>query len=171
MSVNAGVILSTDGERVSRAEIFDYVVILKPDAVRVDDTARIDSFVKIEGGQGVWIGPFVHIASFVHILGGGHCMFEEGSCAASGAKIVTGSNVPGLGHGCSAVAPDAVFSRSSVRICKNATIFANAVILPGVTIGEGAVVASGAVVTKDVPPGEVWGGVPARFLRRVGEWA
>ncbi len=40
-----------------------------------------------------------------------------------------------------------------------------AVILRGITIGDGAIVAAGAVVTKDVAPYEVWGGVPARYLR------
>lgn len=39
------------------------------------------------------------------------------------------------------------------------------IILPGVHIGDGAVIGAGAVVTKDVPPYEVWGGNPARFLK------
>jgi acetyltransferase-like isoleucine patch superfamily enzyme len=39
-----------------------------------------------------------------------------------------------------------------------------AVIMPNVTIGPNSVVAAGAVVTKDVPPGVVVGGVPAKIL-------
>lgn len=39
-----------------------------------------------------------------------------------------------------------------------------AIILPGVTIGRGAVVAAGAVVTKDVAPGMIVGGVPAKVI-------
>jgi maltose O-acetyltransferase len=41
------------------------------------------------------------------------------------------------------------------------------VVLKGVTIGKGSVVASGAVVTKDVPPGVIVAGVPAKVIRRL----
>lgn len=41
-----------------------------------------------------------------------------------------------------------------------------AVIMQGVTIGDGAIIGAMAVVTKDVPPFEVWAGVPAR---KIGE--
>ncbi|HWS23990.1 MAG TPA: DapH/DapD/GlmU-related protein, partial [Anaerolineales bacterium] len=37
-----------------------------------------------------------------------------------------------------------------------------AIILPGVTVGRGAVIAAGAVVTKNVEPGMIVGGVPAK---------
>lgn len=41
-----------------------------------------------------------------------------------------------------------------------------AIILPGIKIGKGAVVAAGAVVTENIPEFEVWGGVPAKFIRK-----
>jgi acetyltransferase-like isoleucine patch superfamily enzyme len=46
---------------------------------------------------------------------------------------------------------------------------AGAIVTDGTTVGAGAVVAAGAVVTQNVAPRTVVGGVPARFLRRVGE--
>ena len=42
-----------------------------------------------------------------------------------------------------------------------------ATVLRGVTIGDGAVIAAGAVVTKDVEPGALVAGVPAKFVRHV----
>lgn len=47
-------------------------------------------------------------------------------------------------------------------------IGANAVVLPGVRVGRGAVVGAGAVVTRDVAPGALVMGVPAREVRRRG---
>ena len=51
------------------------------------------------------------------------------------------------------------------RVCRGASIGSGAVILPGLTIGEGALVAAGAVVTRNVEPGAVVTGCPARFFR------
>lgn len=50
------------------------------------------------------------------------------------------------------------------RACR---IGGGAVLVPGVEIGEEAFVASGAVVTRDVAPGAVVMGVPARVVRQV----
>jgi acetyltransferase-like isoleucine patch superfamily enzyme len=52
-------------------------------------------------------------------------------------------------------------------IRRSARIGGGAVLCPGIEIGEEAFVGAGAVVTKDVPPGVVVVGSPARVLRDV----
>lgn len=47
-------------------------------------------------------------------------------------------------------------------------IGAGSIILSGVTIGSGSVIAGGSVVTRDVPPGSVAGGNPAKVLKSRG---
>ena len=44
-------------------------------------------------------------------------------------------------------------------------IGSRSLIMKGVRIGHGAIIAAGSVVTKSVPPYEIWGGNPARFLK------
>jgi hypothetical protein len=46
----------------------------------------------------------------------------------------------------------------------------NAILLPGIQIGPNAIVAAGAVVTKDVPPGSIVGGSPARVVSSVDSY-
>ncbi len=53
-----------------------------------------------------------------------------------------------------------------VHIGKRVWIGGGAIILAGVTIGDGAVVGAGSVVTKDVDPGQVVVGNPARPIKR-----
>lgn len=146
--------------------IYEPTLILKADKIHIADTSRVDSWVKIEGGEGVTIGKYVHIASYCHLnIGGGTLVMDDYSAAASGAKIITGSNdIEGLS--CSAVAPAEmqIIKRSKVTIGKYAVLFVGAIVLPGVTLGEGAVLAAGGVATKNIPDWEIWGGIPARKM-------
>lgn len=50
------------------------------------------------------------------------------------------------------------------EIFDNVFIGANAIILPNVKIGPNAIIGAGAIVTKDVLPGTIVGGVPARKI-------
>jgi sugar O-acyltransferase (sialic acid O-acetyltransferase NeuD family) len=63
------------------------------------------------------------------------------------------------------VAPNAVLL-GRVWVGAGAYIGANATVLPEIQVGDGAVVGAGAVVTRDVPPGCVVAGNPARILRQ-----
>lgn len=49
------------------------------------------------------------------------------------------------------------------------SVGAHAVIMPGVRIGDESIVAAGALVSMDavIPPGEVWGGIPAKKIKDV----
>ena len=63
---------------------------------------------------------------------------------------------------------DAVNAKNnSILIKNNAFIGGGTYILKGVTIGEKSVIAAGSVVTKSVPNGEIWGGNPAKYIRKI----
>jgi acetyltransferase-like isoleucine patch superfamily enzyme len=62
-------------------------------------------------------------------------------------------------------------NRANVRskpvvIGNNVFVGAHSLILKGVEIGEGSIVGGGSVVTTSIPANEIWGGNPARFIRK-----
>jgi maltose O-acetyltransferase len=56
-----------------------------------------------------------------------------------------------------------------IVIGDNVWIGGGAIVCPGVTIGADSVVGAGSVVTRDIPPGVVAAGNPARVLREIDE--
>lgn len=46
-------------------------------------------------------------------------------------------------------------------------IGARCIIGKGITIGDKSIIAAGSVVTKNIPAGEIWGGNPARFIKKI----
>jgi acetyltransferase-like isoleucine patch superfamily enzyme len=64
-----------------------------------------------------------------------------------------------------------VIKYGRITIHDNCFIGFGTTILPGVSIGPNAITAAGSVVTKDVLAGQVWGGVPAKYICSVEEYA
>lgn len=57
-------------------------------------------------------------------------------------------------------------TNGDVNIGNDVWIGLNATIMSGITIGNGAVIAANAVVTKDIGHYEIWGGNPAKLIRK-----
>ena len=58
-------------------------------------------------------------------------------------------------------------ANAPVTIGDDVFIGMHATILKGVSIGDGAVIGAGSVVTREVPPGVIVAGNPARVIRRI----
>ncbi|WP_067177542.1 sugar O-acetyltransferase [Microtetraspora niveoalba] len=52
-----------------------------------------------------------------------------------------------------------------ITVGADAWLGGGVIVMPGITIGDGAVIGAGSVVTKDVPPGVLAYGNPARVVR------
>lgn len=57
--------------------------------------------------------------------------------------------------------------KGHIKIEDGVFIGCNTVICKPVTIGKYSIIGAGSVVTKDIPSYEIWGGNPARFIRKL----
>ena len=103
-------------------------------------------------GDQCWIGEDCWIDNMAPVTLGSNV------CISQGAYLCTGN------HDWS----DPAFGLmvDAIEIRDGAWVGAKAVLAPGVDIGECAVVVAGSVITQDIPPFEIHGGNPAKFLRR-----
>jgi len=90
-------------------------------------------------------------------------------------KIVIGDNCV-ITHGCVILSHDMSAARMGKPTSQAVTTIedgvfmgVNSVVLPGLRIGNGSIIGAGSVVTRDVPPGVVVAGNPARVLKNLGD--
>ena len=153
---------------------------IAPDVVLGKDV-RIYAFVNLYGctiGDESKIGTFVEIQKGASV--GRRCKISSHAFICEGVTI---DDEVFIGHGVrfsndpyprataagGELQTEADWQVIPTVIRRGASIGSNATILCGVTIGEGAIVGAGSVVTKDVPPGVIVAGNPARILRRIPE--
>lgn len=114
------------------------VEVLLPKGLSLGDRVAVGWFAELDARGGITVGNDTSISSHAKLITGSHDI-DDGAYTADFRPI-------SIGHHC--------------------WIGTGAMVLQGVTVGDGAVVAAGAVVTRDIPAGEVWGGVPAQYIRK-----
>jgi acetyltransferase-like isoleucine patch superfamily enzyme len=128
---------------------------------RIGDETKVGTFVEIQ--KGVVVGARCKISSHSFLCEG--VTIEDEVFVGHGVMFINDIE-PRATTADGALQTEADWSVLPTRVRRGASIGSGAVIMGGVTIGEGALVGAGAVVTKDVGPGEIVAGVPARLLRR-----
>ena len=128
---------------------------------QIGDDSRIGTFVEIQ--KGVCIGRRVKVSSHTFICEG---VTIEDDCFIGHGVMFTNDKYPRATGPAGAPQTEADWQVVPTLIQRGASIGSNATILCGVTVGAGAIVGAGAVVTRNVPPGAIVAGVPARRLRQ-----
>jgi acetyltransferase-like isoleucine patch superfamily enzyme len=148
------------------------------DDVAFGEGVVVHAFANLYGcsiGDGTRVGTFVEVQQGVEI--GARCKISSHSFVCTGVTIEDGVFV---GHGVvfindrtpRATTPDGTpqterdWTLMHTTVERGASIGSGALVLGGLRIGAGALVGAGAVVTRDVDPGEVVVGNPARVLAR-----
>ena len=124
--------------------------------------AKIKSKTIIDIGWFMMCPEKLHIGSHVHI--NRNCMLDARGGLTIGNNVSVSHNVSFVTGSHDFNTPKFDYVDAPIVVEDNVWIGLNATILKGVHIGQGAVVAAGALVTKDIPPFEVWGGVPAKKI-------
>jgi len=148
---------------------------IAPD-VKLGKNVRIYDFTNLYGceiGDDVKIGTFVEIQKGVKV--GNRCKISSHTFICEGVQleddVFVGHNVTFINDRFPRATTDGKLQTEADWVCvptrikRGASIGSGATLLCGVTVGENALVGAGSVVTKDVPPGAVVAGNPARVLK------
>ncbi len=153
---------------------------IAPD-VKLGQNVKLSKFINLYGceiGDESKIGAFVEIQKNANV--GKRCKISSHTFVCEGVTIE--DNVF-IGHGVMFINdsyPRATAADGNLQteadwkvertvVKKGASIGSGATILSNVSIGENAIVGAGSVVTKDVPPGSIVVGNPAKVLRYIDQ--
>jgi acetyltransferase-like isoleucine patch superfamily enzyme len=147
--------------------------------VKLGANVRLAKFINLYGcevGDNTKIGAFVEIQKNARV--GKNCKISSHTFICEGVTI---EDEVFIGHGVTFINdiyPRATSASGALQtetdwkveptlVCRGASIGSGATILARVTIGEGALVGAGSVVTRDVAPGSIVAGNPAKIVRYV----
>lgn len=128
----------------------------------IDDGTKVGTFVEIQ--RGASIGKNCKISSHTFICEG--VAIEDNVFIGHNVTFIN-DRFPRATNPDGSMQTDADWTLEKTLIKKGASVGSSVTILCGVTIGEGAIIGAGSVVTKDVAPGTIVAGNPAKFIKNV----
>jgi acetyltransferase-like isoleucine patch superfamily enzyme len=145
----------------------------------VGDGVRINSSWRANPSGGGQTSTLLNIGQSGHIILGDNVGISNSTIVAH-KKVVIGKNTK-IGVNCVLYdtdfhsvniidrnsLPDKKVKIDPINIGQNVWICGHCIILKGVTIGNGSIIGAGSVVTQDIPPNELWGGNPAKFIKKI----
>jgi acetyltransferase-like isoleucine patch superfamily enzyme len=148
-------------EPINRLRLFWVCKVLK--IMKYNKNSRFQNNVYIGDGDHVSIGDECQINSNVYIQGG-----RIGNCVMIAPDVILLSLV----HHFSSTAIPMIRQERQKHVDpvieNDVWIGTRAIILPGIRIAQGCIIGAGAVVTRDTQPYGIYGGVPARLIRKRG---
>lgn len=128
----------------------------------IGDESKIGTFVEIQ--RGAKVGRRCKISSHTFICEG--VTLEDEVFIGHGVTF-TNDPLPRATTDTGKLQTSADWKCLPTIVKKGASIGSGATLLCGITIGEKSIVGAGAVVTRDVPPGVIVAGNPAKILRKL----
>ena len=139
--------------------IFEFVNLY---GCEIGDESKIGTFVEIQ--KGAKIGRRVKISSHTFVCEG--VVIEDYVFVGHGVTFIN-DRYPRSTTAGGELQTEKDWKVVPTIVRRGASIGSGSTILCGVEIGAGAIVGAGSVVTKDVPPGMIAAGNPARVLRKI----
>ena len=124
---------------------------------RIGAKTRIGPFVEIQ--RGVVVGENCKIQSHTFVCNG--VTIEDEVFVGHGVMFIN-DKYPRATNDAGELQTEQDWALLCTIVARGASLGSGAVILGGIRIGAGAIIGAGAVVTKDVPPGAIVLGSPAR---------
>ena len=111
-------------------------------------------------------GKNIHLGKNVFINSGCHFQDQGGIYIGDGTFIGHNVVLATLNHDLNPNSRGDMWPKP-IHLGKKVWIGSGAIVLPGVTIGDNSVIAAGSVVTKNVPENSVYGGNPAKLIKKI----
>jgi acetyltransferase-like isoleucine patch superfamily enzyme len=161
----------------------------KDTTIKLGEKCSVLTHAVLRNGKGVEMGKGSSVSSYCNIFPrepgyDGKFIMGEGSNIGDNTIIDTSDDViigdlVAVGPACILYTHDHDYESNPAAAWKGGVITGKIVIengawvgarvtlLPGIIIGKNAVIAAGSVVTKSVPAGEIYAGIPAKFIKKI----